>query len=179
MRLHDPATGEIPVRIRTKELQFAAALPTKESLVLSPLQKGGNAGQIQLSTWTPRGPYNVGGRTRALAVDLDNANVILAGGASGGMWRSTDAGTTWTKTTSPSQLQSATCIVQDPRPGKHSIWYYGTGEYDGTGTVPGAPIVVNPANLANDEVYAAVAHGIKRSRPAPLLWQQQREGVQT
>ena len=48
------------------------------------------------------------------------------------MWRSTDGGDSWTKTTTPSQLHSVTCIAQDTRPGKTNIWYYGTGEWTGT-----------------------------------------------
>ena len=35
-----------------------------------------------------RGPWNVGGRTRALAIDVANENRMLAGGISGGMWLS-------------------------------------------------------------------------------------------
>lgn len=45
-----------------------------------------------------RGPGNVGGRTRALIVDPDDAtsNTWFAGSASGGIWKTTDAGQTWT-----------------------------------------------------------------------------------
>ena len=45
--------------------------------------------------WVHRGPYNVGGRTRALSVDVLDENIILAGGASGGMFRSIDGGNSW------------------------------------------------------------------------------------
>ena len=78
--------------------------------------------------WTARGPYNVGGRTRALAIDVRDENTILAGGVSGGMWKSTDGGKTWKKTTAPDQLHSVSCIAQNKAPGKEHIWYYGTGE---------------------------------------------------
>ena len=50
---------------------------------------------ISKSNWIHRGPYNVGGRTRALAMDVLDENILLAGGASGGMFRSTDAGQSW------------------------------------------------------------------------------------
>ena len=44
--------------------------------------------------WDRRGPYNVGGRTRALAIDISDAtdNTVMAGGVSGGMWRTIDGG---------------------------------------------------------------------------------------
>jgi hypothetical protein len=125
--LRDPRTNELPRDIRRKELEFASKLPTTEGLAkLGRLAKG------QLATWTSRGPINQGGRTRALAIDISNENNILAGGVSGGMWRSTDGGTSWTRTTSLNAYpQSVTCIAQDLRVGKRNIWYYGTGELVG------------------------------------------------
>lgn len=117
-RLVDPATGEIPENIRTKELNFVYADPS--------LRK--NKQNQRVRRWTAQGPFNVGGRTRALAIDRSNPRVILAGGASGGMWRSDDDGQSWTKTTGVNENQSVTSIAQDPRPGMENIWYYGTGE---------------------------------------------------
>ncbi|MDJ0645187.1 MAG: T9SS type A sorting domain-containing protein [Flavobacteriaceae bacterium] len=113
-RLRNPFTNEIPKNIRELELAFSKSSPVMKS--------------TGKSTWRNRGPYNVGGRTRALAIDRNNENIILAGGVSGGLWKSTDAGQTWTKTTSSRQSPSITCIVQDPRPGKSHVWYYGSGE---------------------------------------------------
>ena len=40
---------------------------------------------LSKSNWIHRGPYNVGGRTRALAIDVLNEDILFAGGASGGM----------------------------------------------------------------------------------------------
>ncbi|MBI3587541.1 MAG: T9SS type A sorting domain-containing protein [Ignavibacteriales bacterium] len=127
MMLRDPNTGVIPPNIRQQELAYAKTLPTRESLV----RLGKGAG-VQALTWTSRGPYNVGGRTRALAIDVSNESIMLAGGVSGGMWRSTDGGISWTRTTSLTPImQSVTCVAQDTRTGKRSTWYYGTGEYLG------------------------------------------------
>ncbi len=122
LRLRSPITDQIPRNIRARELRFAAALPVRA--------EGVNK-QDPLSAWEHRGPYNLGGRTRALALDVTDENIILAGGVSGGMWRSDDGGSTWTKTTRPDQLHSVTTLVQDTRPGKTHIWYFGTGEYRG------------------------------------------------
>lgn len=123
LRFHDPATGVIPDGIREQELAFAAKLPKREEIAALSKSTG-----VAALSWNSRGPYNVGGRTRAIAVDVTNQNVLLAGGVSGGMWRSTNAGSTWSNTTTSQQLESVTCIVQDTRAGKTNIWYYGTGE---------------------------------------------------
>lgn len=112
-RLRNPNSGEIPRDIRAKELAFAATLPR---------------GNARSETWQSRGPFNVGGRTRALALDVTDANIILAGQVTGGMWRSSDGGARFMKTTTPLQLHSVTCVAQDTRPGKTNVWYYGTGE---------------------------------------------------
>jgi hypothetical protein len=140
-RLRDPKTGKIPANIRQKELIFSATIPVAEALAFSttdPRARG------QVLDWQSRGPYNVGGRTRALALDVSNENVIVAGGASGGMWRSADGGGSWVKTTDPALLQSVTTVTQDKRPGKTSTWYYGTGELHGR--VKPAPGIMAPAS---------------------------------
>ena len=117
-RLVDPNTGEIPRNIRKKEMIFAKTLP------ISTVMNKAN--------WVHRGPYNVGGRTRALAFDVLNENTILAGGASGGMFRSVDAGASWSMTTKPSQEHRISCLTQDKRLGKENVWYFGTGENRGS-----------------------------------------------
>ena len=79
-------------------------------------------------SWVNRGPYNIGGRTRALGVDVNNDNILLAGGVSSNMWRSTDQGNSWTTVSAPSQIHNITCVEQDKRAGHTNTWYYGTGE---------------------------------------------------
>ncbi len=125
MRLRDISTGEIPHNIRAKELAYASTLPGS-------LNNSKFSNNYQLSNqWNQRGPINVGGRTRALAIDLKNTSRILAGGVSGGMWLSNDDGQSWQRTTALNQLSSVSCVVQDKRSGKENIWYYGTGEFWG------------------------------------------------
>lgn len=88
--------------------------------------------------WKSRGPFNVGGRTRALAIDRTNENVVLAGGVSGGLWRSENTGETWSKVTRSFQTPSITTIVQDPRKNKGATWYYGSGERLGNSATSGS-----------------------------------------
>lgn len=120
----DPETGEIPFDIRRREMRFSSRLP-KRLTERSHLRTG----QTNEERWKSIGPYNIGGRTRAIAIDVFNEEVILAGGVSGGMWRSEDSGESWTKTTVPENVHSVSCIAQDTRRGKGAIWYYGTGEF--------------------------------------------------
>jgi subtilase family serine protease len=54
-----------------------------------------DAAAAVLGSWTPLGPGNVGGRTRALVVDRSNPDTLYAGGVAGGVWKSTDAGGSW------------------------------------------------------------------------------------
>ena len=115
-RLRDPETGRIPDDVRQKELTFAEKLPERRQ---------------KATSWQPRGPVNVGGRSRALAVDVRDASTILAGGVSGGMWRTTDGGTSWSRTFSADQRPSVTWVTQDSRSGSRNVWYATTGEFSG------------------------------------------------
>lgn len=123
--LRDPATGEIPKGIRQKELAFAKELQEKNNS----LNKTTN---IMDLGWKEAGPIDVGGRTRALAVDVTDPNTILAGGVSGGMWKSTDKGATWQMKSTTSQVLSVTSVAQDPRAGQTNTWYYASGELLGS-----------------------------------------------
>ena len=128
--LRDPATNQIPQNIRRSELAFASRLPKAENVLF----KTGSALNI---SWKEAGPNDVGGRTRAIGVDVNNSNIVLAGGATGGMWKSTDNGASWKLTTSISDVQGVTSIAQDTRPGFTNTWYYSGGEYDGSGADQG------------------------------------------
>lgn len=122
-RLRDPATGLIPDDIRSRERVFTATLPGKSGVTA--LTKSIGVNQFE---WIQRGPWNIGGRTRAVEFDITGEDTILAGGISGSMWRSTDAGASWVRTTDPDQFIGVSSLAQDRRPGKTNVWYYGTGE---------------------------------------------------
>ena len=156
--LKNPYTGKIPRNIKVKEKEFAKKLPKGSFLkkLRSKNLKSANAKTQGPAIWSARGPGNVGGRTRALALDLDNENIILAGGVSGGLWRSTDTGASWTRVTLAEQNPSITAIVQDPRPGFTNIWYYSSGELFG-----------NSANIVGG-LYQGT--GIYKSTDSGLSW---------
>ncbi|MFN6091204.1 MAG: T9SS type A sorting domain-containing protein [Bacteroidota bacterium] len=128
-RLADPRTGEIPKMMREKELSFVSTIPGNQTNTRSAMS------QINYDF---RGPFNLGGRTRAFAIDVTNDNILLAGSASGGLWRSTDAGATWTRVTTLGSYQGVNAIAQDKRPGHTNTWYYLTGEAYGTSASGGS-----------------------------------------
>jgi hypothetical protein len=113
-RLADPKTGRIPPGIREKELAFASTLPGST----------GHARLQQQVAWQQRG--------RAFAMDVTNENTLFAGGISGGLWRSADGGSSWSRVTSLTGYQGVLAIAQDTRPGHTNTWYYLTGEAYGT-----------------------------------------------
>jgi hypothetical protein len=119
-RLADPTTGRIPPNARRDELSFARTLPVLNNTNLS-------SGRLS-SIYTYRGPSNVGGRTRALAIDVSNENIILAGSVNGGIWRSVDSGLTWNRSWGLNVNQAITWISQDKRAGHTNTWYCSTGE---------------------------------------------------
>jgi photosystem II stability/assembly factor-like uncharacterized protein len=48
------------------------------------------------ANWKLEGPTNIGGRMRAVAFHPTETSTLYAGGASGGVWRSTNLGVSWT-----------------------------------------------------------------------------------
>ncbi len=127
-RVKDPKTGRIPTNILELEQQFSQGIEVNRSFRRATKAQGKSAKGSAMEYWKNRGPFNVGGRTRALAIDRSNENVILAGGVSGGLWRSENGGNSWQKVTTNQQSHSITYIIQDPRQGHENVWYYTSGE---------------------------------------------------
>ncbi|MGC1105956.1 MAG: IPT/TIG domain-containing protein [Candidatus Acidiferrales bacterium] len=98
---------------------------------------------INMSSWTPIGPQPTSsaffgltsGRVNALAVDPcdSSGNTIYAGGAQGGVWKTTNGGTNWVQETDNQLSISSGSIAVDPvlgdcTGGHTGAIYYGTGE---------------------------------------------------
>jgi hypothetical protein len=143
-RMRDPATGEVPHNIRALELQFAKTLPKRDA--------------TKSLSWTHRGPNNRGGRTRGFGIDKRNADILIAGGVSGGIWRSTSGGQGWSKMLAPQAVQAISCIAQDPRTGREDTWYAGTGE--NYGVMSGASF---SALLSGSGIYKSTDNGLSWS----------------
>lgn len=152
--LADPKTGEVPSDIRTKELSFAASQQQLYNTARLAPSDASQAQNVQDLNWAQIGPSNFGGRTRALGMDIRDENLLLAGGVSGGVWRSVNQGAAWVRSSTPEEIQSVTAIAQNVNTGQEDIWYYGTGELIGNSTrAPGAP-------FRGDGIFKSVDNGI-------------------
>ena len=85
------------------------------------------AAGITSASWTALGPDNFGGRIRAIAIHPTQPNKMWVGSASGGIWRSTDGGTTWSGSGDFLPSMSITSIVISPT--NPDVLFAGTGEY--------------------------------------------------
>jgi hypothetical protein len=150
--LKDPATGKVPRMAWKKALDAAAATDKYENDPSRPLG---------ILSVTPKGPSNLGGRTRALGIDVRDNNVMIAGSVSSGVFRTTNGGTSWTRVVPAGAIHNIVSIAQDPRPGFQDTWYFGTGESTG-----------NSADLGpgNSGLYAGF--GIWKSSDNGLNWTQ-------
>lgn len=88
-----------------------------------------NAGTPDL-VWEERGPYEVGGRTRALMFDPNDPSLqkVWAGGVTGGLWYNNNIGgnTEWQPVDDFWQTLSVSSITYDPA--NPQVFYVGTGE---------------------------------------------------
>jgi photosystem II stability/assembly factor-like uncharacterized protein len=125
----DPALGYVPI-----ERKRAAIAQTQRMLTDMIAKSSFERGSIQKSRWIPRGPGNVGGRTRAMMLDMGDPtrNTMFAGGATGGLFKTNNlksGSTTWNRINDYLDNLTVNCLVQDPRNPK--IMYFGTGDIDG------------------------------------------------
>lgn len=85
-------------------------------------------------TWASLGPTtgfyfnysNISSRMTSVKYDPSNPNIIYAGAAFGGVWKSTNAGSTWVPLTDGQISLSTGSIAIDPV--NTNVIYYGTGE---------------------------------------------------
>ncbi|HZV69283.1 MAG TPA: GEVED domain-containing protein [Saprospiraceae bacterium] len=118
MQTMDPALGAVPY-----ERLYAASRELENSLK--------QRAPIPGLAWTERGPTNVGGRTRALLFDPNDATKkkVWAGGVGGGLWVTTDitiASPVWTKVNDFWSNIAVTTIAYNPANTQEI--YVGTGE---------------------------------------------------
>ncbi|RNC83268.1 MAG: T9SS C-terminal target domain-containing protein [Balneola sp.] len=86
--------------------------------------------------WTAMGPINIGGRTLALAIHPDTPDIMFAGSASGGIWKTTSAGVglnAWEYVSTGFPVLGVAAIAMDPQ--NPDVMYIGTGESYGTETL--------------------------------------------
>ncbi|HEY3001655.1 MAG TPA: exo-alpha-sialidase, partial [Kribbellaceae bacterium] len=101
--------------------------------------------------WQNLGPGNIGGRVTDLAVDPAQADTVYAAAATGGVWKSTDAGRTFSRAWAPTDPHSIGALTITPG----GVLFAGTGEAN-----PGGGSVTFPGN------------GIYRSADGGNTWTQ-------
>jgi len=111
---------------------------------------------LSLSTWSAIGPASLNsgsgldsGRITGVAVDPTNSNTIYIAAAGGGVWKTTDGGTTWTPLTDNQTTLSMGSIAIAPT--NHLKIYAGTGE-------------------ANNSVDSNYGHGVLVSNDGGSTW---------
>lgn len=156
--------------------------------------------KIYTNNWTDAGPFNVGGRITALTVNPQDTDIIYAGFAAGGIFKSTDHGLNWQAKTENFPSLSIGALEMDPN--NSNILYCGTGEanistdsYAGFGLLKStnagetwnligldstrhiAEIEIHPLNsniiyvAASGGLYSKSPHrGIFKSTDAGLTW---------
>ncbi len=178
----------------------ALARAAKQVATIDRLTPAGG-GTVGPGTWTFAGPTNIGGRVLDIAVDPQRSDTLYIAAASGGVWKSEDAGLTFNSRwpDEMSQAIGALTIASDGTlyvgtgetgPGGGSMTYGGTGLYrsvDGGATwrLAGLPDPVRIARIAVDpinpnRVFAAVSgdlftpggqRGVYRSNDAGERWE--------
>jgi len=82
----------IRANIHTGEIEKEDILRVSKAMEKNPIPQAKND-DVE---WMSMGPTNVGGRTRAILPFADDPNTLIAGGVSGGLYKSTDGAQNWT-----------------------------------------------------------------------------------
>jgi photosystem II stability/assembly factor-like uncharacterized protein len=172
-------------------------LERREDRLDALLKAGLRSGRIR--EWQEVGPGNVGGRTRALAIDPVDPETVYAAGVSGGVWKSVDGGESWRAADDLMANLAVTTIVIDPvdprtlyaGTGEGFFWPYsmarGLGVFKSTdagetwaqleGTVSGIPEGsfhyvhdLVVSPLDHERLYAATQFGVWRSDDGGRTW---------
>jgi photosystem II stability/assembly factor-like uncharacterized protein len=128
---HRGPDGTIPWNARGRALAQLDANTRSGLLKVSRFGPSPNA--IEGDVWLPIGPRPIvdganlyAGRITALATVPGSPNVVYAGAAQGGVWKTTDGGTTWTPLTDGQDSLAIGALAIDPS--NSNVVYAGTGE---------------------------------------------------
>ncbi|MFN8357382.1 MAG: hypothetical protein U0Y10_23195 [Spirosomataceae bacterium] len=187
----DPKTGRIP-----KERLIEA----KSMMMQKFSQKAQTQSAIPGVSWTERGPKNVGGRTRAILFDPNDATNkrVFAGGVGGGLWRNDDitTGSNWVAVDNFMANLAISFLTYDPT--NTLILYASTGEgYYNSDAIAGAGIfkstdggttwsqLSSTTSFGNTQrievnasghIFAATSSGLYKSTDQGATWTRIRTG---
>lgn len=119
-------TGRLPLETlrRTAEARALCAVP--EAAAADAMWEPIGPAPVVNGTMVGGGPVTYAGRALAVAMDPTSSTTLVMGAASGGIWRSTDTGATWTAV--GDSLPSMAIKVIRFAPGNPSVVYAGSGE---------------------------------------------------
>ncbi|HTX18412.1 MAG TPA: FlgD immunoglobulin-like domain containing protein [Bacteroidota bacterium] len=121
---HDMLAGSNPEAdlplLRQQAVAYVRSMPRATTA------RAGRLMKTQTTTWFPLGPGNIGGRVRAIVVNPSDTDQIIAGSVSGGIWKSTDGGASWTSKSDTLNFEAIGCLLIDPS--NNNTVYAGTGE---------------------------------------------------
>lgn len=117
----DPATGLID--------EAGRDMANQEAMYRMQNQSSYKTSALGLN-WLEMGPDNIGGRVRAIVFDKKHVNVIYAAGVSGGIFKSTNGGNSWSPINDQLVNMIVTCMDQDA---SGNFIYFGTGEENADG----------------------------------------------
>lgn len=183
-------------------LRQPASIVTRSSAASQRLSQGmPGLAVAALDTWEALGPGNIGGRTRALVIHPTQPDTMWAGSVAGGIWKTTNGGTTWVPKADLLVNMAVNSLAIDPR--NSNVLYAGTGEgfFNGD-AVRGAGILKSvdggetwtqlPATTTPDfhyvqklvvskgngsRLYAATRTGVFRSGDGGATWTRVIEGA--
>jgi hypothetical protein len=200
--LHRPDDDHELLRIREEALNAKAHMIRRQQRNAAHKAAYDPAGAG--SPWFSIGPRNINGRVRCVAVDPTNADIVYAGAASGGVWKSIDGGLTWRPLWDNQESLAIGAIVIAPT--ATGTIYVGTGEgvssiygsghnFPGSGlyvsTNSGATwtrratatnrrvtqVLVSPTDV--NRIYVAGLSGFERSTDGGVTWTMLRAGTIT
>jgi PKD repeat protein len=191
-RTKDLALGYPPTERLQAALDYAQRLQEE---MLSPEK---NLSNLAEARWRERGPNNIGGRTRAMLIDLNDPTrrTILSGAVAGGLWKCSDITANppvWEIVDDYLENMAVGALAQDPV--DPQVMYMGTGEgFGNLDAVRGRGIfrsndggqtwAVLPSTLSvvfrftrdmfvhpvTRDVYAATSQGLMRSQNGGETW---------
>lgn len=109
-----------------QQMRFMPRYSTNQNRLLPSQAETRNEIEGTLSDWTPLGPGNVGGRTRALLIHPTDPNLMYAAAVAGGVWKTVNAGASWVPLGDMLPNIAVSSMAIDSK--NPSVIYAGTGE---------------------------------------------------
>ncbi len=138
-----PEDGLLAERTVMGGAPLSARLRAAAQAIVVAAQTRAQAPKVAAASWSFAGPTNIGGRVLDIAVDPSAADTIYVATATGGVWKSTDAGATMLRDWPTKNTQAIGAIAAasdgtlyagggEAGPGGGSITYAGQGVYRST-----------------------------------------------